>query len=292
DLYPAHYMVNAESSGINSYIYTAKEFTLAFTKKLDKDCVAVVCSHSGNTPEAVKAAYAAKKAGAYVITLTNNKNSKLDSPDFAAWVYSWGSDVKTAEVPIGISLLLAAELINAQEGFPKFDALLKAVGQTDGVIEKAVKKVNSGLCEKFAQSCKENDFFYILGSGAAFSQTYGLAICSLMEMQRQNCCYIHSGEYFHGPFEVTENGVLYVIQMSSGKSREMDERALKFLKSHTDRLIVIDALELGMDGLDASVREYLDPALFYAVNCELREARGRLFNHPVKTRRYMGIEEY
>ena len=41
--------------------------------------------------------------------------------------------------------------------------------------------------EKFADLCEENKFFYILGSGANFSQTYGFAICSLMEMQWQHC---------------------------------------------------------------------------------------------------------
>ncbi|PYG85920.1 fructoselysine-6-P-deglycase FrlB-like protein [Ruminiclostridium sufflavum DSM 19573] len=292
DLYPANYMLNAEASDISSYIYTSREFVLSLPKRLGNDSLVIVCSHSGNTPESVEAAHAAKEAGAYVITITHNKDSKCTAPEFVSWVYPWGDDVKTEYVPVGISLLLAAELIEAQEGFAKHEALIKAIDQIDGVIGKARLKVNEELSNVFANSCKENPFFYVLGSGSAFSQTYGFVICSMMEMQWQNCCHIHSGEYFHGPFEVTENGLLYVIQMSSGKTREMDERALAFLRGHTDRLIVIDALEYGMDSIDSSVREYLDSSLFYAINCELRAARGKLFNHPVETRRYMDIEKY
>ena len=56
----------------------------------------------------------------------------------------------------------------------------------------------------------------------------------------------------------------------------MDERALAFLKTHTDTLMVLDAKEYGMEAVPASVRAYLDPVLFYAMNCELRAARGKV----------------
>ena len=292
DLYPAHFMLNAESATVESGWYTSKEFVLSTPKKLGKDSMVAVCSHSGNTQEAVDAAILAKEAGAAVITLTDGKGSKCDDERFIAWVYPWGEGVPTAEVPSGITLLLAAELLKAQEGFDKYDALCDGIQKMDGIVAAAKVKVNAEMGEAFAKACQENSFFYILGSGATFSQTYGFAICSLMEMQWQNCAYIHSGEYFHGPFEVTENGVFYFLQMGSGACRPMDERALAFLKTHTDRLMVLDALDHGMDAVDAGVRDYLDSVLFYAMNVELRAARGRVFDHSPDIRRYMGIETY
>ena len=72
----------------------------------------------------------------------------------------------------------------------------------------------------------------------------------------------------------------------------MDERALAFLKTHTDTLMVLDAKEYGMEAVPASVRAYLDPVLFYAMNCELRAARGKVFDHDPDFRRYMGVVEY
>ena len=113
-----------------------------------------------------------------------------------------------------------------------------------------------------------------------------------MEMQWQHCSYIHSGEYFHGPFEVTEPGVFYLLQMGSGPTRAMDERALSFLETHTDTLMVVDALDFGMDAVPEGVRGYLDPILFYALSVELRAARGKVFDHDPSVRRYMGIEKY
>lgn len=72
----------------------------------------------------------------------------------------------------------------------------------------------------------------------------------------------------------------------------MDERAEDFLKTHTDCLMVLDALDYGMDIIDPAVRDYLDPVLFYPMNCELRSARGKVFDHDVDYRRYMGKVAY
>ncbi len=292
DLYPAHCMINAESETIESGWYNAKEFLLTTPKKLGKNSLAIVCSHSGNTPETVEAAFAAKKAGAAVITLTDREGSKCDSDEFISWVYPWGSDVPLSEVPSGITTALVAELLLAQEGFGKYDVIMESIDKMNGIVKAAIEKVNKEMGEAFADVCEKHKFFYILGSGSTFSQTYGFAICSLMEMQWQHCSYIHSGEYFHGPFEVTENGVFYFLQMGSGKCRPMDERALKFLEQYTDSYMVLDAREYGMDAIDPEVSDYFDPMLFYAMNCELRAARGKRFDHDVDYRRYMGVVEY
>lgn len=120
------------------------------------------------------------------------------------------------------------------------------IAKMDEILPAAREKVNAELGDRFAALCQDHDFLYILGSGPVFSQTYGFAICSLMEMQWQSCAYIHSGEYFHGPFEVTEPGVFYFLQMGSSECRAMDERALAFLETHTDTLMVLDAMEYGM----------------------------------------------
>ena len=188
DLYPSHFMMTVESTKTSSGWHTAKEFLVATPKKLGKHSLVVMCSHSGNTKEAVEAAVLAYERGAAVVTLTDNAGSKADDPRFIAWVYPWGDGVPTAEVPLGICPMLAAELIKAQEGFDKYDALVEGIAKMDDIIAKAKVKVNAELGEKFADLCEENNFFYILGSGANFSQTYGFAICSLMEMQWQNCC--------------------------------------------------------------------------------------------------------
>ena len=196
DLYPAHCMVMAESTLVESGIYTSKEFILATPKKLGEHSLAILCSHSGGTKETLDAAELALSKGAAVVMMTNHPGSAADSDKWISWIYPWGEDLKTSEIPSGISLSLAAELLSAQETFAAYDALMEGIEKMDEVVAKAKVRVREELCDKFAEMCKQHEFLYILGSGASFSQTYGFAICSLMEMQWQHCAYIHSGEYF------------------------------------------------------------------------------------------------
>lgn len=292
DLIPCNAMVQANSLTLESAYYTAKEFILTTPRKLGADSLVILCSHSGGTKETLDAAELSLQKGAKVIMLTHNPESKAVRDEWVTWVYPWGENNKTEEMPSGILLSITAELIKSQEDFPIYDALMDALKKMDGIVENARIKLRAEICDKFVEMCKTHDFLYILGSGANFSQTYGFSICSLMEMQWQNCAYIHSGEYFHGPFEVTEPGVAYFLQKGSGRCRPMDERAEDFLKTHTDSLIVLDALEYGMDQVDESVRDYTESIMYYAMNCELRSARGKVFDHDPDVRRYMGIVKY
>ena len=292
DMIPASYLVNAQSKGIVSAFYTGREFCLMPPAKLGEETLVITCSHSGNTPENYDAATLAKSRGAAVIAMTNTAGSRIDSGEWPCWVYVWEDETPQSEKPAAFSLMLAAELIKALEGIDLYDALVEGIAKMDPILVAAKAKCDAELGERFAALCKEHEFLYILGSGPAFSQTYGFAICSLQEMQWQNCCYIHSGEYFHGPFECTEDGVFYFLQMGSGANRMMDERALAFLETHTDTLMVLDALEYGMDAIDESVRPYLDPILFYEMNVTLRAARGKVFDHDPDYRRYMGKVQY
>ena len=110
-------------------------------------------------------------------------------------------------LPVGA--LIAAELLDQQEGYEALADMYEGLKQMDALLPAAREKVTAELGARFAELCQQHKFFYILGSGPNFSQTYAMAICSLMEMQWQHCCYIHSGEYFHGPIEATEPGVFY-----------------------------------------------------------------------------------
>lgn len=292
DLLPAHELLKREATTFASEAYTAREFDIMRPKRLGEKSLVIACSHSGNTPEVIDACSIAKAAGATVIVQTDNAGSGIDNGEWTCWVYPWGEGVPQAEVPAGISLALASELLYQQEGYADLADMYEGIAKMDQILPAAREKVNAELCDRFAALCQDHKFLYILGSGPVFSQAYGFAICSLMEMQWQSCAYIHSGEYFHGPFEVTEPGVFYFLQMSSSECRAMDERALAFLETHTDTLMVLDAMEYGMDQVPASVRAFLDPILFYAMNCELRSARGKVFDHHPDVRRYMGIEKY
>ena len=292
DLYPAHCLVGQHSPSMESGIFTAAEFTALPPARLGEHSVVVTCSHSGGTRETVEACQLAAERGAAVLAMTNNAGSRIDNGQWPCWIYQWEDSTPQLEKPAGFTIVFAAELMRLQDGYQGEDALVRGIGQLDGIIAAAKPCVEAELGPRFVELCQSHDFLYILGSGPTFSQTYGFAICSLMEMQWQNCSYINSAEYFHGPFECTEEGVFYFLQKTGGATRHIDERAEDFLKTHTGDLMVLDSLDYGMDAVDADVRTYLDPIFFYEMNVSLRGVRGKAFDHSPEYRRYMGKVEY
>ena len=274
DLYPGFYFINAESETMHSHWLTAKELIVSPSKFLKKGALVILCSHGGNTNETVNAAKLAKERGAAVITMTHNPNSICAQEDMNPVVYSWEDDTNEKERPQGIVMRVLNELMKLQEpSYTKYEAVQNRTWV-------------------FAEKYFEEPFLYIMGSGASYSQAYGFSICSLQEMQWMDCCYLHSGEYFHGPFECTDEDHLYILLMGTGAARVMDERALTFLKKYGKKYEVIDAKELGIDAIDESVNEYFCPMVFYAMSVAYRTGLQDKRRHPLDMRRYMGVVEY
>ena len=292
DLYPGYYFINAESETMHAHWLTAKEMVVSPSKFLKKGALVILCSHGGNTPETVNAAKFAKERGAAIITMTHNPESVCAQEDMNPIVYDWSDETDEKERPQGLVMRILNELLKVQEtGYKKYDAILDGLEKADGIVRAAVKKVQNRTW-LFAEKYAQEPFLYIMGSGASYSQAYGFSICSLQEMQWMDCCYLHSGEYFHGQFEGTDKDHLYILLMGTGKARAMDERALTFLEKYGEKYEVIDAEELGINAIDESVNEYFCPMLFYAMSVAYRTGLQDKRRHPLDMRRYMGVVEY
>ena len=292
DLYPGYYFINAESETMHAHWLTAKEMVVSPSNFLKKGALVILCSHGGNTPETVNAAKFAKERGAAIITMTHNPESVCAQEDMNPIVYDWSDETDEKERPQGLVMRILNELLKVQEtGYKKYDAILDGLEKADGIVRAAVKKVQNRTW-LFAEKYAQEPFLYIMGSGASYSQAYGFSICSLQEMQWMDCCYLHSGEYFHGPFECTDKDHLYILLMGTGKARAMDERALTFLEKYGEKYEVIDAEELGINTIDESVNEYFCPMLFYAMSVAYRTGLQDKRRHPLDMRRYMGVVEY
>ncbi|MGK4733943.1 hypothetical protein ACSMCP_23770, partial [Salmonella enterica] len=60
------------------------------------------------------------------------------------------------------------------------------------------------LAQAFAQEYKDDKFSYTVASGAGYGAAYIQSICIFMEMQWIHSYCIHCGEFFNGPFEITD----------------------------------------------------------------------------------------
>ncbi len=291
DLYPAKFFLASESRQLRSELYTANEFVHAVPKVLGERSVVILCSHSGDTPEAVEAAKVAKAAGALTITMTHNKSSKIANYTDHNIVYEWGDESSVKNNPMAITLALCLEIIQKAEGYANYNEFREALLKIDGVVRIARSKVGD-RAKTFAETYQNENLFYILSSGASYGHAYGFAICSLMEMQRLHASSIHSGEFFHGPFEITDKKTNFIVLFNEGRTRALDQRVISFLETYAKNYVVIDAKELGLGVLPESVVEFFNPILFYSVLCDYREALAKIRNHPLETRRYMGKVKY
>lgn len=291
DLYPSRFFLASEGIRLRADLYTSNEFVHAVPKALGDQSVVIVCSHGGNTPESVEAARIAQARGSLTVTLTHNESSEIATFADHNVVYEWGDESSVQNNPMAITLALCLEILQQAEGYQNYDDFRKAIQQIDEVVATARNKVRERTAT-FAKTYRDAEMFYVLSSGASYGHAYGFAICSLMEMQRLHASAIHSGEFFHGPFEITDKNTNFIVLTNEGRTRPLDERVIRFLERFAEKYEVVDARELGIGVLPESVVDYFNPVLFYSVMCEYREALAKIRHHPLETRRYMDKVKY
>jgi fructoselysine 6-phosphate deglycase len=291
DMYPSKYFLESEARHLRVGMYTANEFVHALPKSLGVGSVTIICSHGGNTPESVEAARVAREAGSATITLTHNKDAGLIEHADHSILYVWGEESNVKENPMAIILNLSMEILHQVEGYAHYEAFTEGLEKINGVIVRGKEQV-AARAKAFAERFQDENLFYILSSGASYGHAYGFAICSLMEMQWVHASSIHSGEYFHGPFEVTDKETSFILLMNEGRTRTLDERVLRFLNQYADKVEVVDNKELGINTIADSVVEYFNPVVFYSIMCVYRAELADIRQHPLETRRYMGKVPY
>lgn len=289
--YPAKTFLEKEANDIKVGIYNSNEFVHNTPKSFGKNSVLIVASHKGNTPETVKAAQVGKEAGVPVIALTWVKDSPIT--EYADYIvdYTFGDDKDMAGEKTIVGLMTAVEILNQTEGYDNYDKFLDGVSKIDRIVKSACKHVEKRAL-KFAKDHKDDSVIYTMASGAGYGAAYMESICIFMEMQWINSACIHTGEYFHGPFEITDAEIPFVIQLSEGSTRPLDERALKFLKEYGKRIEVLDAKELGLSKIDSAVVDYFNHTLFNNLYPVYNKALAEERQHPLTTRRYMWKVEY
>ena len=291
DLYPSRYFLDRESRQLRTAGYSSNEFVHAEPAALDHGSLVVVCSHSGGTAETVQAAKLARESGAFVVTLTHNQQSDLAPHSDYSILYDWGEQSRVDDNPMAVALAISAETLKRIEGYVGYTDFRNAMEQVNNLVQAARERVR-GRSEEFAAASADESLYYVLSSGASYGHARSFAGSGLMEMQWLDASAIHTGEFFHGPFEITSRAKNFFLLKNEGCTRPLDQRAEDFLRQYAGQLEVIDARQLGISALAAGVVDYFNPILFYSVLCEYRDALARVRRHPIDTRRYMGKVDY
>lgn len=283
--FPAKYFLSCEAEKMKVGYINSNEFVDATPREIGNRAVVILASQRGDTAETVEACKVANEKGAATVGLTFQVPSPLSEAAQYVIRYEFGDDSVVENQKSSYAFKLAVEFLNQLEGYRNYEAIQNALKQLHGVVEQA-KKAIVPYAIKYAWEFKDDTVIYTMGSGGAWGSAHQEAICIFMEMQWINSSVIHSGEFFHGPFEITDQNTAFLMMKSSGRTRYLDDRALAFIGKFNNRCMVIDGLDYGMGDL-GEVSEYLDPLFHTNVirvfNNLLADAR----NHPLSVRRYM-----
>lgn len=292
DLYPAKYFLDSNSKNLRVSHYTANEFNYNKIASLDETAIVISASLGGSTPETVQANAKAKESGAHVISLTRTLNSAL-TKDADYVIYHRFAESYSAKLEkMGFALELATEILEQYEGYKYYEDMQTAFSKIYDLSESAAKSALADA-KKFAESYKDDSIIYLMSSGATTEVAYSTSICLMMEMQWINSGNFHSGEFFHGPFEIVDKDVPFILLMNEGSTRPIDARALTFLKRFEAKTTVIDALDYGLSSvIPKTVVDYFSPMLITAVFRIYAQELSYARQHPLTKRRYMWKLEY
>ncbi|MDO5132819.1 MAG: SIS domain-containing protein [Eubacteriales bacterium] len=292
ELFPAKYFMNRNAKTLRSSIHTANEFNYSTPVSCDGTAIVVTCSLSGTTPETVAASRKAMDLGATVVSVTIDPNSRLAANSEYQIIHGFYAGYAAKMEKMGNVLAFACEVLNAYEGYADYDAMQDGFSRIYDLIENAVKSLTP-TAKKFADSYADASPIYVMGSGAAQMSAYSFSMFLLMEMQWIPASSFNSGEFFHGPFELVEKDVPYLLLMSDGPTRPMDSRVLTFLQRFGAKVTVVDAKDYGLSSvISKSVVEFFNPMLITGILRVYAEQLAIVRNHPLTMRRYMWKLEY
>ena len=165
-----------------------------------------------------------------------------------------------------------------------------------GLINMHVHLAGSGKPQK-KQRDNEKLVKTILSTGltrkvANYGVAYSMCCCHFMEMQWRHAVCLHTGEYFHGPFETTDKKLPMILLMSEGRTRALDERCLKFLNTYAENFIIIDFEKLNGGKIDPSVAEFFNPVVMIPIERYYVSQLAEKTGHSMDERRYMWKVEY
>ncbi|MFK4568243.1 SIS domain-containing protein [Enterococcus sp. UD-01] len=287
DLYPAKYFLEQNAQVLRVSHYTANEFNFATPASVDENTVVISASLGGTTPETVEANAVAKDKGATVISLTRSVDSPL-TKDADYVIYHGFAESYAAKLEkTGYCLELAVELLNQVEGYTNYNKMLDGFAAIYELAQSSAEAARKDA-KSFAERFKDDQQIYVMSSGATLEVAYSTSICLMMEMQWLHSGTFHSGEFFHGPFEIVDKDVPFILFMNEGKTRSIDARALTFLERFNAKVQVVDALDFGLSShIAAEVLDYFNPFIVTAVFRVYAEALAAAREHPLTKRRYM-----
>ncbi len=283
------YWIEHFSPSIEVRRYFPSELMAQNPRRLDERTLVLLASKSGTTPETVAAAdwLRDKPCQSVAFSLAGDKPLAQKVPTcFLAG--------PTDESFIAMFMLMQAlvgGILAARDGWPLDEKLLRSLQALPGAVAAAAEQ-NDARAAEDARIYKDDRILYHVASGPGFTTAYVFGVCILMEMLWMHSYPIEAAEFFHGPFEIVDRNTPLILILGEDPSRPLMERVVRFCEKYTERLMIYDARDFAMPGIDPEIRPIVAP---YILQSALKRFSARLsvwHGQPLTTRRYMWKTEY
>jgi fructoselysine-6-phosphate deglycase len=280
----------ASRSTFPSRVEVPTELVTAGSALLSEHSIVVMPSRSGDTPETLEALRYCRQAGATVIALTGTADSPLAAQADVNFTNPVGDDNSSESFYIQ-SIFLALSLMSVRGEIDDYAELLDGARRLPDVMLEA-KRAFETRASEIAAELAEGLFHIVVGAGPTWAEAMYYGMCILEEMQWILTRPVHAADFFHGPLELVEQGVSCVLLKGEDASRPLVDRVESFVRSHTDRVTVIDSADVEMPGVTEQLRQLMAPAILATLLERVSAHLEVLRDHPLTTRRYYRTVSY
>lgn len=239
------------------YVEQAAELIARGHRALTKDSIIITLSKSGDTKETVEMAKKYKELGVRIISCTKNLESPLalNSNYIIPMRHENG-----VEYEYMLLFWLFFRILKNRGEFHDYDEFSTQLLVLPENLLEAKLKFDLKAKEMAKKYYKEPYMIWV-GGGEVWGETYLFSMCLLEEMQWLKTKSVTSSEFFHGTLEIVEKDTCVFLVKGSGTTRNLDERAEKFLNCYTDKLSVIDTKDFELKGIDEKYRWIIAPTI-------------------------------
>lgn len=193
-----------------------------------KGTLVIAISQSGQSPDLVQFAIAARNAGAKIISMTNDSQSPLAELAHLHLALKAGPELAVAATKTySAQLFTCYLLVAAWANFPTHETQ---------IVHQAQKLVaNPHLVDEAVNACDRNEEIVILGRGFAYPNARELAL-KIQETSKVSVQGLSTADYLHGPISaLTPKTQVFIVAPLHMPIGSIDEAVTK-IRPQVDRI--------------------------------------------------------
>ena len=252
---------------------------------LNKNTLVIGVSHYGKTEEVYESVGKAAEKGAMTIGVTRDASGN-PLADLSEHVIAYDAEC-IWEMHLLVNYYIACRCIEWKQGDDEIEKILSDMKLLPGVLSRLVGTVEEKSRE-LGERAAEWPFIYTVASGPLTPLAYKEGVITMMEFTWTHGCTLNSAEFRHGPLEIVEEGVSYVVMLGNDDSRHTSQRAADFIRKYTSNIIVFDIndYETGLHPMLTPMVLFVPLEFFYYYLSISKD------HNPDDRRYYGGIVEY